>query len=152
MDYIKIIATGEEWIGYGIRSFSEIIKELIKKAENKIYMTIYIITDLNIINHIKYALNKGISIDIFIYSHPFNVSAPIIKELTKLRKEYNYLQIHKIENRVLHAKVMIIDGKKVLLGSANITYGGLVKNYELGILINNENIASKIITLLRKLI
>jgi len=107
MDYIKIIATNEEWIGYGIRSFSEIVKELVIVAGNKIYMTIYIIIDLKIINHIEYALNKGISIDIYIYSHPFNVSAPIIKKLTKLRREYNYLQIHKIENRVLHAKINI---------------------------------------------
>ncbi len=42
------------------------------------------------------------------------------------------------ENRRVHAKLVIVDWRRVLFGSQNFTqYGGLTGNYELGALIEN---------------
>ena len=69
----------------------------------------------------------------------------------KLSKEYRYLRIHTISDEVLHAKVLIVDGDRVLAGSANPTFGGMVKNYEPGFLVKDGRIAQKVLTLLRRL-
>lgn len=39
----------------------------------------------------------------------------------------------------LHAKVYLIDNSKAIITSANLTGGGLVSNFEYGVLIENEN-------------
>jgi len=48
-----------------------------------------------------------------------------------------------IENDILHAKVLVADGYEVLVGSANPTFGGMVKNYEIGLLVDDVAIAQK---------
>ena len=149
---LKIIATGEEWIGNGIRSFLGIIKDSIMSSNEYILMTIYIITNKKIIKYIKSALNRGVLVELFIYSQDLNNRFLESKELKELNKEYKYFNINVIRNKILHAKVMVIDYKKVILGSANLTFGGMVKNYELGFFIEDEIIAKKIITILKRLI
>ena len=44
----------------------------------------------------------------------------------------------------LHAKVYVFDSDKALITSSNLTYGGLVRNYEYGVYINDEDIIRKI--------
>lgn len=44
----------------------------------------------------------------------------------------------------LHAKIYSFDNQKAIVTSANLTYNGLNKNYEYGILINDLNVVSDI--------
>ncbi|MFC2153876.1 phospholipase D-like domain-containing protein [Candidatus Altiarchaeota archaeon] len=47
------------------------------------------------------------------------------------------------ENQTLHAKLIIVDGEKVMVGSTNPTYYGLEKNRETNVYIRNEEIAQQ---------
>jgi phosphatidylserine/phosphatidylglycerophosphate/cardiolipin synthase-like enzyme len=38
----------------------------------------------------------------------------------------------------LHAKVLVVDRKKAIVGSANFSWGGMYSNYEVGLLIEGE--------------
>ncbi|MHA1195194.1 MAG: phospholipase D-like domain-containing protein [Promethearchaeota archaeon] len=151
MTEIIIVSTGEKWVGYGIRSFSSIVEEMINDAEREIIMTIYIISDIKIIRNIKKALDRGISIEIYIYFPEIFPVSKAINEILDFKNEYRHLKIYKIPDKILHAKVLITDSFKVLIGSANLTLGGMIKNYELGVLIKNGRIAQKIITLLKRI-
>ena len=120
------------------------------KAENNILVTIYILSDKAIINSIKNALKKKILVEIFIYLSDKSQNKKISKEFYKLGEQYKNLKIHEVNEKLLHAKVLVVDYKYVLIGSANLTFGGMVKNYELGVLIDDEEIARKVMHLVKK--
>jgi len=42
------------------------------------------------------------------------------------------------EKRQLHAKIIVADRKKAIVGSANLSWGGMYSNYEIGLLIEGE--------------
>ena len=44
----------------------------------------------------------------------------------------------------LHSKIYLFDDKEVIISSGNLTYGGMVNNYEYGIYSNEKNLVSKI--------
>lgn len=149
---VLAVATGEKWVGYGIRSFSSIIAEIMNCAEKELVMTVYVISDRDTVKNIKSALERGISVEIFVYLPDPAHRTGAIDEIFRLKDEYSYLTVHTIQDKILHAKVLVADGRKVLAGSANPTFGGMVKNYELGLLVEDSRIAQKILTMLRRLI
>ncbi len=152
MSEIIIVATGDKWVGYGIRSFSSLTDEMMNSAEKEIVMTMYVFSDMKVVENLLKALERGISVEIFIY-HPDSLNRyRAIQEIFTMAKNYKTLRIHIVNEEVLHAKVLIIDSDTVLSGSANPTFGGMVKNYELGFLIKDGIIAQKVLTLLRRLV
>lgn len=149
MDAI-IVTSGEKWVGYGFRSFSSVIEEIMHNAQRKIVMTAYIISDIKIIKNLKEPLSKGVSVEIFIY-HPESSPSSIIDEIYEMKRYYANLRVDIIRDEILHAKVIIVDESMVLLGSANPTLSGMVKNYELGLFFRDGEIAQRILDLLRRL-
>lgn len=145
------VATGEKWIGCGVRSFQSIIHELISEASNELVMTVYVLTNMNIVNDLRKALERGIGVEIYLYSGEIYEENDALKAILEFESEYNYLKIHRIKEDVLHAKVLVVDGAKVLSGSANFTINGMINNYELGFLVNDSEIAMKILTLVKRL-
>lgn len=68
-----------------------------------------------------------------------------ITEPAALLELYNQFAQVKISSLGrLHAKVYLIDGKIGIITSANLTSGGLVSNFEYGVLIDDKNIVSLI--------
>ncbi len=43
---------------------------------------------------------------------------------------------------MLHAKILIVDGRRALVGSANLTYRALTANLEAGVLIEDHDLAA----------
>ena len=138
-------------MGYGIRSFSSVIEEVINNARKKLVMTIYVLTDMKIVKGLQKALERGISVEIFIYFPSQYQENEAVDEIIKMESMYDYLKIHRIKNEILHAKVLVVDGETALVGSANPTFGGMVKNYELGFLVEDQKISHKILTILWRL-
>ncbi|MCD6423758.1 MAG: NgoFVII family restriction endonuclease, partial [Elusimicrobia bacterium] len=60
------------------------------------------------------------------------------KALIELYKQFNNVKISSLGK--LHAKVYLIDGKIGIITSANLTIGGLINNFEYGVLINNRSV------------
>jgi putative cardiolipin synthase len=53
---------------------------------------------------------------------------------------------------VLHAKVLIVDGRRALVGSANLTHRALTANLEAGVLIEDRDLAADLEAHIRSLI
>lgn len=145
------VATGEKWVGSGVRSFKSVIRELIYTASNELVMTVYVLTSSDIVNDLQKALERGISVEIYLYAEGIEKENDKVQAIISLQDEYEYLHIYKIQNDMLHAKVLIADGVKVISGSANFTLSGMTQNYELGFLVNDPDIAMKILTLVKRL-
>ena len=148
---VKILATGDRWVGSGIRAFSETTKELIDRAQNCLSMTVFALSDDQIIEKLRLALERGVSVGIYLNSSGTSISEEYREKVNELENRYSNLNLFKIENDVLHSKVIISDLNRAIVGSANVTFAGMVTNYELGMEIDNPAISHKLETLLRKL-
>ena len=62
--------------------------------------------------------------------------------LLELYKQFDKVRISSLGR--LHAKVYLIDNKIGIITSANLTRGGLINNFEYGVLIDDENLISNI--------
>lgn len=146
------VATGDKWIGYGIRASSSVIRELIQDTKKEVVLTAYLLTNREIVSYLHTALNRGISVIIYIYAgnNPFKESGAA-KALYELKNKYPYLRIVEVNKIMLHAKVIISDGERMYCGSANLSDQGMDTNYELGFLINDSVTSCKIRDLIQKL-
>lgn len=151
MTRISLVATGEKWIGYGIRSFPSVVDELTSSAKRELVMTIYVISDMKTVELLKDALKRGINVDIFINSAASSSVTYATKEILATRDEFTNLRVYEIKEQVLHAKILVCDAESVLLGSANPTFSGMILNYEMGFIVNDGQIAAKVLSLLRRL-
>lgn len=149
---VTLVATGDKWVGYGTRSFASVVAGMINKAENEIILTIYILSDNNVICAIEKALKNGVKIEIYIYKDDNQFRRGAIERLSKLGKIYPHLSLFVVTEDVLHAKVLVTDRKVSLVGSANFTLGGFVKNYELGVMIEDKDISLRIYNMLRRIV
>lgn len=147
-----MIATGEKWVGYGTRTISSAVDEIINGAEVSLSLTIFAISDRGIVEGIKRALERGVTVEVFIYYPEDPAFVGSSKEMVSMDSLYSNLSIHKIRNEVLHAKVIIGDGKRVVVSSANATHAGMFTNYELGVMIDDQDVAYQILEVLRKLV
>lgn len=151
-DY-QIVASGKKWIGNGIRSTNNVINQLIDESYEKILLTIFVVTDEEILKNIEAALKRKIEVDIFInIDEEDYINEKILNKLIQLKPKYDNLSLYEIIEEKIHAKIVIVDSKKLLIGSANLTYHGLNKNYELGILIEDSEVAYDVETIIKRLI
>jgi len=148
---VEIVASGYRWVGYGIRSFLSEIKEMLTTARNEVLMTVYIINDMEVVKLIKKSIDRGVFVEIFIYIPDYSGITDVALKILEMKDRYPNLKVTEMSDEVLHAKVIVVDGKKVLVGSANPTRAGFITNYELGLVLESVEIAQKITILLRRI-
>ena len=150
--HIVPVATGPAWVGYGVRAFDSVIRELIGEARDELVLTVYLLTSREIVAALERALSRGVAVEVFLDGDTRSKSdIKLIDQLYALRTEYPYLQISEVNSGILHAKIIIADGRRVLVGSANLSPSALLNNYELGILLEDNAVAGKIRDLIEKL-
>jgi len=149
---ITPVATGDAWIGYGVRSSGSVVSELIVNANIELVMTAYLLTNHEIVKEIKEALDRGVSVVIYLYDDGKKITeTEAVCSIFKLKQEFPYLKINIVKDRVLHAKILVADGKKVLVGSANLTHSAMTSNYELGFLIEDAGVSGQVLELIQKM-
>jgi len=149
---ITPVATGDAWIGYGVRSSVSVISELITNANVELVMTAYLLTNHEIVKEIKEALTRGVSVAIYLYDDGKKITeTDAVYSVFKLKQEFPYLKINIVKDKVLHAKILVADGKKVLVGSANLTHPAMTSNYEMGFLIEDAGVAGQVLELIKKM-
>lgn len=141
MNDVEILVTGPKIMKGGTRGTEPVIEELIKNADREIQLVAYLFTSsaIHLLELIKQSAEKGIKITIIV--NDFNSQEKIIRnELIKLSKIYPHVKIYNfIEQKPLHAKIIVADRKKAIVGSANFSWSGMYTNYEIGIAITGES-------------
>jgi phosphatidylserine/phosphatidylglycerophosphate/cardiolipin synthase-like enzyme len=88
-----------------------------------------------LIRDIIYAKERGLDVKV------------IVDEFSTDNNAYDMLKANGVEIRMdspettTHAKLIIVDGKKTLIGSTNLSYFALERNNEANVLIDDENTA-----------
>ena len=146
----ELLATGIEFVNKGFKGTKPEIERLVKNARETIHILIYafgpeaeglwdMLTDtLERGKHVTIVVNE------FSKLNDNKWAERIIKErLHGLNNKFggrNFVlaDFEKPGRGYLHAKVMVADRKKMIIGSANLSKGGQKNNYEMGVLIEGE--------------
>ena len=154
---IEIVWTGPSKINAGVRNTKPVIEEMLKSAEQGEKITImgYRITSKaeSIVEQLNSCLKKGVKVDLIVDKSLVNK-----RELRKCFTE-NSLTKPTIYTRKdeeskfykVHAKVIIIQDRLMLVSSANLTELGTEVNFEIGLLVSGP-IVKKMMSLMAKMI
>ncbi len=147
---ISVVVGGYRWIGEGVRSVGSVILEMIDSTEKELTMTAFILSNYEIIEHLHHALARGVNVRVIMNS-PDNQMPEIMQKLRYLENEYPYMRTIGVTDVTMHAKVMVVDRKVALVSSANFTMSGMMKNYEMGLLVDDSEIAQQIENIMLKI-
>jgi cardiolipin synthase len=142
MNAIEILATGPELIKEGLRGIEPVMEEIIISATSEIKILAYLFTPqaVHFLDLLRNAADRGIKITMILNS--LESQHEIIRnELNLLASRYPHVKIINFSgkrNQQLHAKIIIADRKRAVVGSANFSWGGMYANYEVGLFVEGE--------------
>ena len=138
---ITLLATGAYLVGCGVRAFDPVVAELLESARREIQLAIYRIDEsaLPFLDLLEQAAARGVRI-LMLVSDMENQPALVRERLMSLNHcpDMQVIDFRKSTGGLLHAKVVLADRERAVVGSANLTWGGLVGNHELGVLVEGS--------------
>jgi cardiolipin synthase len=155
-NFVNVAVTGNAWMRNGVGSIRNLMETAFSNANNEILIAIYAIsTNEEFLKMLKDTLVRGIRICMIV--NKFETQHAIAKkEIMRISNLYeNFILFDFIPDNDfedLHAKIIVIDHKYALVGSANLSTNGLFRNYELMVGISGvaaNQIAAQIDTLLK---
>ncbi len=141
---VKILTTGNHLKSRNFRNIETVIQELFDNAHEQIHLVAYVITDnaMWLADLIEKSLRRGRFVKLII--NKLDPSLKITQKLLQLKKQYeNFILIEfsrKYPGETIHAKAVVIDRRKAVIGSMNFTWGGMVGNHEIGVLIEGPEV------------
>jgi phosphatidylserine/phosphatidylglycerophosphate/cardiolipin synthase-like enzyme len=147
-DTVEIVTTTPISFLAKTRKTRPVIEELISGAEHTITLTGYSISDhfeefLKLINQKS---KRGVVVELFVnsYEKVRSVLSDIEHTSRRFLKVYEYSSKTDDKMAALHAKTIIVDGERMLISSANLSYHGLEGNIEIGALITSKRKAAQV--------
>jgi len=136
---VEILATGPELIRQGIRGTEPVVEEMIQSAKKEIQVIAYVFTynAMRVLDLLDQAARKGVKVAVTVN----NVKKQESRVRTKLENLVGVASVFDFNDphgKQLHAKIVIADRTRAVVGSANFTWGGMFGNYEIGLLIEGE--------------
>lgn len=141
IDKVTIAVTGLAWMGHGIGSVYTTIEELLTSACDEIQIAAYGITPgaKEFLELIAACLSKGLIVTLIVNKfgkQPKEIQK-MIGELARRYPHFNLFGFQpKERNEDLHAKLIVVDRSRALIGSPNLTWRGLVSNHELAVVVD----------------
>jgi len=112
------------------------ILRLIAQATQSIKIYAQIINDYQITGALKKAAQRGIKIDILTSANMHTNTMRYLKRAG--------INIHQSKHYYIHAKVLIVDNNKALIGSINLSQPSLDKNRELAVLTRDKTVLKQL--------
>lgn len=137
------MVTGLGWMGSGIGSVDTALEELISSARNELLVLAYSITDgaSDLLQLIRSRLADGVRVTIVVdnLADQFHHT---MAQLRRMKDDYpSHCHVYGFsgsDDAHLHAKVIIADRERAMVGSANLSWHGLVTNHELCVMIDGQ--------------
>lgn len=153
----KIVFTGPTSFLLKQTKIWEEVKTMFTKAECSITLTGYSVSDyFDEMQEILIQKSmQGIYINLYI--NEYEKHEDVLKKLIAYKNGNSYIRIYKYNQpeddkmAALHAKMIVVDGCKSLISSANLSYHGMEGNIEAGIYIESEEKGREIEELLKNL-
>jgi len=135
---LEVVVTGFSWMGGRIGSVETAVRHLIERAQRELQMVSYEIRfDAQfVLDLVEARLLAGVDV-VFVVNRLGDKPKAIQSRVKKLALEYPNFRLYDFappsEEEDLHAKLLIADRENLLIGSANLSWRGLVKNHEIAV-------------------
>jgi len=123
---------------------SAFLAAITSASESVLIVTPYFVPGPRIIRSLLRAVRRGVRVRILLSAKS---DVPLMRLVgrsyyTALLKEG--IEICELEREVLHAKVMLIDGERTVIGSANLDQRSFHRNFEINAIIDNSSFGNQI--------
>jgi phosphatidylserine/phosphatidylglycerophosphate/cardiolipin synthase-like enzyme len=145
---VEIVATIPVSFLTKTRQTRPVMEELITGAESTIFLTGYAISDYfeEMLKLINEKSMRGVIVELFLnqYDNTRSVLTDIPHKNRRFLKIFEYAGKSDDKMAALHAKTILVDGKRMLISSANLSFHGLESNIEIGALITSKKKVSQV--------
>lgn len=138
---VSVVATGTAWVGSGVGSVNTAIENMLRKATTEVQIAVYDMTGGadEFLVMVRGLLARGIPVTLVV--NRFDKKGTRLKDgLNGLAARYRHFGLYDFaprdEMEDLHAKVVVRDRAEALIGSANLTWRGMVLNHELAVIVS----------------
>jgi phosphatidylserine/phosphatidylglycerophosphate/cardiolipin synthase-like enzyme len=142
------------WTGPGAkgdqRLTAAVLHELVVHAQERILLVSFAAYTLaELATDLQDAVQRGCEVDVVFeteedsagaYSGPQSMPFGSVMGARRWR----WPSHHREPGAVLHAKLLVVDGRRALVGSANLTHRALTANLEAGVLIEDRDLATEL--------
>ncbi|KAB0667271.1 cardiolipin synthase B [Oryzomonas japonica] len=129
---------------------SAFLAAITSASESVVIVTPYFVPGPRIIRSLLLAVRRGVQVRILLSAKS---DVPLMRLVgcsyyTALLKEG--IEIYELEREILHAKVMLIDGERTVIGSANLDQRSFHRNFEINGIIDNNSFGRQIARMLEQ--
>lgn len=140
---IAIAVTGTAWMGGRVGSVSSTLERLLSEARQEVLLTAYAIgTGAGLLlDQLDTVAARGVRVILLVNRYDEQPHG-IRMRLDQIQRIHSWFEVHDFsppnDQENLHAKVVVVDRRRALIGSANLSHHGLSTNYELAVLVDGE--------------
>ncbi|MGC8696383.1 MAG: phospholipase D family protein [Conexivisphaera sp.] len=136
-----ILASGMELLGPGVRAFDSSLAELLDSAGSEVQVAVYRMDPWReFFDSLRRVADRGVRLTVILNDakrqHP--ATQDFLCRLVRDHANVSAMDFHR-NGGILHVKAVVVDRKRMVIGSANIGFGGLHGNYELGVLVEGDD-------------
>jgi cardiolipin synthase len=145
---VAIVSGGPHQTRSAIRG--AFLASIASAAEEIVIVTPYFVPGLRMMRSLMRAAQRGVRVRLLL---PERSDVPVVQLLG--RSYYgpllkNRIEIYELGREILHAKVMQIDGKRTVVGSANLDQRSFHRNFEINLIIDDTAFSGQVKAMLRK--
>ena len=142
MTEIRILATGADFLIENVGNIGSSVEQIMSEAQKEIHILAYVISKHadKFMNILERSLESGVKVTLVI-NRLAEQDEKIKSQLFSWSKIFPYFKLVNFDRKgkILHAKVVVADRDKAVIGSANFSWGGLSANYEIGVLVRGKD-------------
>lgn len=145
-DQVSLSVTGPGWLGGGVPAVERVFAELLSGAQQEAMLTAYSITSGSdrVWAAFEQALATGIRATVVVdrLSEQHQNTQSLLHRLatTYPHSFFLYDFVEKEGNTGLHAKVLVVDRRVALVGSANLSLRGMVTAHEMATIVRGPTV------------
>ncbi|MBK6670716.1 MAG: hypothetical protein IPG46_13990 [Actinobacteria bacterium] len=142
---VEVVVTGPDSPAAPVRLTSEVVRQLIDQATERVTLVSYAAYRMkSVITALDEAVARGVDVNLILESAEKLDGGGGAHAYAKYRTYQWPTDRREPPEAKLHAKAVIIDGRDVLLTSANMTNAAYDKNIELGVLCRGGGVARQV--------
>jgi cardiolipin synthase len=140
LDRVSLAVTGLGWLGSGAPSVEQEMIALVRGARREIALCAYSVTPgaLSFLSEMKEVVSQGVIATLIV--NRFATQSPEVqlymKEAARTCDRWHLYDFAPAGAQTeLHAKVLVVDRSRALLGSANLSFHGMISNHEMAVVL-----------------
>ena len=142
---VEVVVTGPVPPAAPVRLTSEVVRQLIDEAGQRVTLVSYAAYEVPaVIAALDRAVGHGVQVNLILESPEKLEGGGGAQAYARFRRYHWPLDRREPADAKLHGKAIIIDGRDLLLTSANLTAAGYDRNIELGVLCRGGGVAHQI--------